>query len=331
MKNLHGALIDLHLHLDGSISCECARALAESQNIKIPKSDSELKTLLSVPEDCKSLNEYLTKFDFPCSLLQTSDALEYATRDLLERLWRDGVIYAEIRFAPQKHTDKGLSQDEVVGAVIKGASDSKIPCGIILCLMRGDDNEEENAETVRVAKKYLGRGVVCADLAGAEALFPTKSFEKLFAFAKDEGVPFVIHAGEADGCESINAALDMGAVRIGHGVRAVEDAATLYRLAKNNIPIETCPKSNVDTQAFASISDFPIRKLLDAGVKVTVNTDNMSVSGTTLKAEFTRLYDAFALTDGEMFALVSNSADAAFASPEVKNELKAKIRAVFGK
>lgn len=192
-------LVDLHLHLDGALSLESVKELATIQEIEIPNSDEEILHRIRVSKDCQSLNEFLKKFTFPCSLLQTEIGIKTAMQNLLKELKEQGLMYAEIRFAPQKSTEKGLTQEQVVKAAIEGMKNAPIMCHLILCCMRGADNEQENMETVKVASKYLGKGVCAVDLAGAEALFPTSGFSEPFAFAKKKNIPFTIHAGEADG------------------------------------------------------------------------------------------------------------------------------------
>lgn len=322
-------LIDLHLHLDGSLSVASARKLAAMQGIDIPADDEELLDLLTVSADCRDLNEYLEKFDFPCSLLQTREALAEAVCTLEEELQAQGLIYAEIRFAPQKHRAQGLTQEDVVLAAIEGAKRCGFRSNLILCCMRGADNAAENSETIRLAAKYLGQGVCAADLAGAEALFPTSDYASLFDAAKAAGLPFTLHAGEADGPESVWKALEFGAARIGHGVRSIEDPALAARLAADGIPLELCPTSNLNTAVYPDLSQYPLAALMEQGVKVTVNTDNMSVSGTTLRREYQRLMDEAGLTEEQLYTLLRNAVDAAFADEATKTELRAAVEAAI--
>ena len=322
-------LIDLHLHLDGSLSLSTVRRLARNAGVALPDDDAVLLQRLSVAPDCRNLNEYLEKFAFPLTLLQTADALTIAVSRLIEELYEQGLIYAEIRFAPQLHCAKGLTQTEVVEAAVKGLQNAKLPCGLILCCMRGADNNAENLETVRTAAAFLGRGVVAVDLAGAEALFSTAAFEREFALAHELGIPFTIHAGEADGPESVKKALEMGASRIGHGVRAVEDPELLIHLAKTGILLECCPTSNLQTQVFSSVFEYPVRQFLQAGVKFSVNTDNITVSSTALHREWALLIDSFALTTAEIKEILLDTANAAFATDEVKQALREQINKAF--
>ena len=317
--------VDLHLHLDGSLSLNMVKELAKVQEMELPYSDDEILQLLQVEEGCNSLDDYLTKFVFPNSFLQTEEGIFTAVKMLGQELKEQGVMYAEVRFAPQKHCKLGLTQGEVVCAAIEGAQKSPIPLKLILCCMRGSDNYVENVETIYNVVSSVDHNVVAADLAGAEALFPTSGFGELFSMAKELNVPFTIHAGEASGPESIYKALEYGAKRIGHGVRATEDSKLVERLAKEGIVLECCPTSNLNTAIFKSLSDFPYREFMDSGVKFTINTDNMSVSNTTIKNEFKKLNDVFGLTKGEVRKLILNAIDASFAEDDLKESLREQV------
>ena len=317
MKNKY-ALIDLHLHLDGSLSLASVKELAALQDIEIPDDDKELLEKLQVREGCRDLNEYLEKFEFPCSLMQTPIGITTAVRNLEAELAAQGLIYAEIRFAPQLHLQKGMNQSEVVAAAVKGMGQSTLKSTLILCCMRGKDNHEANLETIRVAKEFLGKGVGAVDLAGAEALFPTADFADLFVLARELGIPYTIHAGEADGPESVYKALEFGTKRIGHGVRSLEDGALVQRLAAEGITLELCPTSNLNTSIFESYVAYPLHKLMEVGVKVTVNTDNMTVSNTTVAEELKHL----ALSKEEMHLMAKNAVEASFTDAETKEWLK---------
>ncbi len=321
--------IDLHLHFDGSISMANARELAKIEGVTLFSDDAKLKDALTVSPDCKNLGEYLTKFAFPLSLLQSEASIEKGMYNLCCELDAEGCIYAEIRFAPQLHLDKGLDQRKVVEAAIRGFKRSGIDGGLILCCMRGDDNLSLNETTVGIAREYLGKGVVALDLAGNEAGFPTDNFRDLFARARELCVPYTIHAGEADGPESVRNALDMGARRIGHGVRSIEDDELVSLLARRGIALELCPTSNIHTMIFGDISEYPIRRFLQAGVVATVNSDNRSVSATTARQEMLLLKNTFALTDDEEKALLHSSVNAAFADESLKEKLHKLVEESF--
>ena len=319
------ALIDLHLHLDGSMSLECARSLAQKQGIALPD-DAELLNKLRVSEDCRDLNEYLERFDLPLSLLQTYDSVKEATARLCDELSESGLVYAEIRFAPQLHMQKGLTQKEVVEAAIEGLSIGKLKASLILCCMRGMENREENMETVRLVKEYLGKGVCAVDLAGAEALFPNENFVDVIEYARSLSLPMTLHAGEALGADSVRSAISLGAWRIGHGVRSFSDVELMKILAENKIPLELCPTSNLNTRIFDSLAEYPIRAFLNADICVTLNTDNISVSATSLANEYQKIADTFSLTEDELLRLTLNSVSATFLEKEEKTELEKAVK-----
>lgn len=311
--------IDLHLHLDGSLPAETILKLAKRDGLELPADTAEgLRPFLTAKIDCESLNEYLRCFDLPLVVLQTAGNLREAAYDLGKELEKRGLDYAEVRFAPQLHGEKGLTQEEAVRAVLAGfwqvMEESSRGIGIkaILCCMRGDKVHAANMETVRTAAEYLGKGVAAADLAGAEGLYPTRDFEEEFILARNLGVPFTIHAGEADGPESIRAAIKFGAARIGHGVRAVEDEELMEEIAGRGIVLEMCPTSNLQTKAVKRLSDYPLREYLRRGIKATVNSDNMTVSDTWVGREFGLLSRKYALTKEEACQLLKNAREAVF-------------------
>lgn len=323
-----GKYIDLHAHLDGSITVDIAKKLAIMQGIDLQvKDDEELVRKLTVPQGCTSLNEFLECFELPCLLLQTSEALSEAVYLVCEKMKSQGVIYAEIRFAPQKHTDKGMTQKDAIEAALCGLRKTDLKANLILCCMRGDDNEKENIKTVELASEYLVEdgGVVAIDIAGAEALFKTADFANLFARARELGIPFTIHAGEADGADSVRCAIEYGAKRIGHGVRMREDNEVVQMVIDKGICLEMCPTSNSQTQAVTNMDDYPFMEYLDKGIKVTINTDDMAIEGTTLADEFGYMEKKFGLTDRQKQIVLENAIDAAFTSGEVKQKLKEEL------
>lgn len=311
--------VELHLHLDGSITKEYVKN-------KYNLSDEEINSKMIASKKCKNLNDYLECFDFPISIMQTEDELKEVTINLLNELKSQNVIYVEIRFAPQFHTKKGLSQEEVLKAVLSAREYVDIKSNFILCVMRGKDNMEENYETVNLAKKYLGKGVCAIDLAGAEAIFKTSEYHDIFEYAKKLDIPYTIHAGEADGPSSIKDAISYGARRIGHGVRAIEDENLLKEIIKKDIYLEVCPTSNIQTCICDTYSTHPIEKLYRMGVKTTINTDNMTVSNTTLENEYKKLLEETDLEIDDIINMNINSINAAFISNEEKEKLMEEIK-----
>ncbi len=323
-------MIDLHVHLDGSLEPEEVLLLARESGVKLPTEDpAELRNLLTVEEDCQSLKEYLERFDLPLLVLQTAGAVEKSVYMMLKRLSAQGLVYAEVRFAPQLHCAQGLSQEEVVAAAVKGLNRAKeetgMPAQLILCCMRFPGPQDKNRETVEVARKYLGKGVCAVDLAGDEAGNPTRNYEDLFGYAREIGVPVILHAGESAGSFSVADALNMGAQRIGHGILAAESEEVMARLKAGNIPLEVCYTSNLQTKAAKTLPGHPIRMLFDRGLTVTVNTDNMSVSDTYLKREYRRLMDDFGFTLEEMKTIALNAVEASFINDYMKKALSQKV------
>ena len=199
--------------------------------------------------------------------------------------------------------------------------------------MRSDDNKDANMETVRLAALYAerGRGVVAADLAGAEGLYATDTFADVFRDAVQRGVPFTIHAGEAAGAESVECALNFQAARIGHGVRSTENPLIMQELADRETALELCPTSNLNTKIYETIENYPILQLMNKGIKVTVNTDNMMVSNTTEARELALVADTFNMEKKDVKKLIMNGVEAAFTTEGIKNRLRARVETQFAK
>ncbi len=320
-------MIDLHLHLDGSLNPKNIPTMVKMAGVELSYTDEEdIRTKMMVEPDCRNLGEYLEKFDMPLQLLQTRECIEYAVYELIRDLKAQGLCYAEIRFAPQLHLQKGLTQTEVVEATIqgrnKGISDFGVPVNFILCCMRGNQNYTENIETVMVAEKFLGNGVCAIDLAGNEASYPTENFKEIFAIAKENAIPIVIHAGEAAGPESMWTALELGAARIGHGIHAIEDVELMRVLKEKKICLEMCYSSNLQIKTVDKVENYPIVRFISEGIAVTLNVDNLTVSNTTLKREYKLVQKQFNLSDDALKEMAMNSVDAAFLSTEEKKKLK---------
>lgn len=327
------ALIDLHVHLDGSIPLPAAAQLAAEAGLDL--SLAELQEKMQVPDHCQDLNHYLATFELPLKLMQSAQGIRTVAKAFHEQLDAEGVLYAEPRFAPGSLTAEGLSQQEVLEAALAGRADfyaehpqSELHTAYLICAMRGTGEElkHKNEESIDLAAAYLGNGVVAADLAGAEALFATENFSSLFVEAQRKDVPFTIHAGEAAGPESIKAALRLGAQRIGHGVRSLEDTGVIQDLKAAKVALEICPTSNLQTRIFESIESFPLEQLLDAGLTVTINTDNMTVSNTTLSHEFELLQQHCGLDKNTARELAENAARAVFSDSSEKDRLLAHLR-----
>jgi adenosine deaminase len=311
----------LHDHLDGGLRPETIVDLAVQTGYdELPTTDVQgLARWFRAAADSGSLERYLETFAHTVGVLQTHDALVRVAAECAEDLAADGVVYAEVRYAPEQHVDQGLTLEQVVEAVLEGftqgqqraaAAGRPIRVGTLLTAMRHAARSREIAE---LAVRYRDGGVVGFDIAGAEAGFPPTRHLDAFEYLRRENSHFTIHAGEAFGLPSIWEALQWcGADRLGHGVRIIDDIETdrdvpgagtddgqvrLGRLASyvrdKRIPLEMCPSSNVQTGAAASIAEHPIGLLRRLSFRVTVNTDNRLMSGTSMSREFQRLVEAF--------------------------------------
>lgn len=313
---------DLHIHIDGSLSLEAARTLAERRGERM--TDRELRRRLTAPADCKSLGEFLQCFELPSLLLQDQESLEYVTYELLGRLAKQNVIYSELRFAPQLHRAEGLDQQQAVEAVLRGAQrgmkDFDVETGILLCTMV-NGTDRDNRETMELARSYLGRGVVGADLAGPEGMVPMKQFEELFAAAARGGVPLTIHAGECGDPDNVALAVSYGARRIGHGCAAIKSEACMELLKKEQVTLEMCVISNLITKAVPSLAEHPLKKFYDRGILVTYNTDDMAVCDSTLNREADLLLTQMGFLETDLLRMNENAIRASFASEEVKKKL----------
>lgn len=328
--------IDLHLHLDGSVLPETVWELAHQQGVPLPAEDlAGLRQFIVVTADCRSVNDYLARFELPLQILQDAAALQRVTRELICLLADQGLAYAEIRFAPQLHLRRGLTQQDAVEAVLAGrqeglAARPGMMAGILLCCMcvgPHTANRQQNLETVRLAAEYLGSGVVGLDLAGAEGLVPLADFGFLFEQARRLQLPFTCHAGDSQGPDTVRDALNFGARRIGHGHHIFDDPALCARAARDGVTLEICPTSNIQCQSQPGYARHPAKKLLQMGVPVTINTDNMILSGIDLDIEYAHCLEEMGFTRAELVQMLVNSARAAFLPAEEKLKLIARIQA----
>ena len=318
-------MIDLHIHLDGSLSKEDLLYLAKINHLEekiVLEYEQHLQ--IDIKNKCRCLSDYLSYFDLPVKLLQNASSLTYATYSLFKRLSKQGLIYAEVRFAPCLHLENNLTQTQAVIAVLKGLEMAKnetlMPGQIILCCMRGKD-EATNLETIKVAKEFYKKGVCGVDLAGSEKEYKTEEYKNVFRLANENNIPITIHAGEDDNYKSIWEAIRIGARRIGHGVASIEDPMLMEFLSQTKIALELCPTSEVDTHAINAYKDLPIKEFLKKGIMVTINTDDMAISNITLKEEFKKLQECFSLSEEEITKLFKNSIESAFLDNDQKDYL----------
>jgi adenosine deaminase len=303
----------LHDHLDGGLRPASIVELADEIGHRLPAHDAEgLARWFTAAADSGSLERYLETFAHTVAVMQTSDALYRVASECALDLASDGVVYAEVRFAPEQHLERGLQLPEVVEAVLAGfeagsvlarSAGTPIRIGTLLTAMRHAARSQEIAE---LSVRFRDVGVVGFDIAGAEAGYPPTRHLDAFEYLQRENFHFTIHAGEGFGLPSIWQAIQWcGADRLGHGVRIVDDIEVpgldreprLGRLSAyvrdKRIPLELCPSSNVQTGAAPSIAEHPIGLLRDLRFRVTVNTDNRLMSGTSMSREMALLVEAF--------------------------------------
>ncbi|MCQ6561998.1 adenosine deaminase [Paenibacillus mendelii] len=321
---------DLHIHLDGSVKPETILALAHSRGFPLPADQADgLIPYMQVEDDCESLQAYLSKFQFVLGFMQDTEALERIAYELVEQAAAERCIYTEVRFAPQLHTEQGLSLDAIMDSVLAGLKRGEERFGvvarlIVICMRH--HAMPENRAAIEAAARFKDRGVAAVDLAGDEAFYPAGLFRDLFAFAHENGLPVTIHAGEAAGPANIEeAVVHLGASRIGHGVRLREDQAILELVKQRRIPLELCPVSNIQTKAVAGWNDYPVLDYIRQGVRVTINTDNRTVSGTTLTREYRMLMDECGLDIGQIVLVIRCGFEAAFAEQELKDSFVQKL------
>ena len=348
--------ISLHDHLDGGLRPQTIIELADAIDLVLPKTDSvDLGSWFADQSDSGSLVEYLKTFDVTTGVMQTREGLTRVAREFVQDLATDGVIYGEVRWAPEQHLERGLSLDDAVDAVQEGIEagigdvaerGSRIRIGQLVSAMRHTDRGLEIAE---LAVRHRDRGVVGFDIAGPEAGFPASRMRDAFDFLAMHLFPATVHAGEGDGVESIRSALfDGRALRLGHGVRIAEDIAvdredtessyvTLGAVAQwvkdRQIPLELSPSSNLQTGAIAAwgddLIDHPFDLLYQLGFQVTVNTDNRLMSNTTLSKELSLLATTFGYDLGDLEVFQLNAAAATFLPVEDREELADLISAGF--
>lgn len=321
---------DLHCHLDGSIRTETMIELAEQQKIKLPFSDPDkLRKFMALGDDCKSLEEYLKKFEFTLSVLQTTEAIKRVAYELGIDAWSENVWYIEVRFSPILHQQKGLSLTPIIDAARRGLEKAEketgIKTGIIICGMR-NISSSVSLKLAELTVAFKNRGIVGFDLAGAERNFPAKEHIQAFYLIRNNNVKSTVHAGEAYGPESIREALHYcGAHRIGHGTRLKEDGDLLNFINDMRIPLEICVSSNFHTKTISKIEEHPIRFYFDYGLRVTVNTDNRLMSDTTVSNELWIIHKNFGFSLKDIKLLIINGFKSVFLPYKEKVELLDKV------
>jgi len=322
--------IDLHLHLDGAIRVPTIAALGDELGVKLPTYDPrQLARHVQVEHDCRSLTDYLKRFEIFYGILPFAKTQERIAYELCEDCARDNVIYFETRFAPCLASNERFTMEDAVVAALeglrRGQRDFNVKCGLILCCYR-PASAAVSVETVKLAHKYRDRGVCGIDLAGDELNFPATPHAEAFALARKLEVPVTIHAGEGERPENIREAVfDHGATRIGHGVALQRDSELLKCVRDAGIVLEICLTTNLQTCSVPSIAKHPFKKFLDEKLRVTLNTDDPGISNITLTHELELAGREFALTRKQIKELQTDAARAAFAGESVRDELLVRL------
>ena len=333
----------LHDHLDGGVRPGTLLELAPAVGYRdLPANEpGELAKALYQGE-ATSLEHYLDAFRHTFGVMQTPEAMRRVAFECIEDHATEGVVYAEIRFAPSLHMRAGMTRWEAIQHVVLGVRDAEhefgMASGVIVDILRQDSDA---IEVVDAAIAHAGQGVVAIDLAGPEAAYPPALFEEAIARGRQGGLRVTIHAGEGAGVASIEGALAIGAERLGHGARLIEDTEVVdgeiaamgpvaSEVHRRRIALELCPTSNLHTRMYPTAAEHPIGMLYRAGFAVTVNTDNRLMSGTTMTDEFTLLADHHGFGRADFHAVTRNAIEAAFCADETRVRVTASIDAGYG-
>lgn len=324
--------IDLHLHLDGALRTQTILDLAREQDYALPANTAkELDQLVRVGPECRTLTDFLKTFEIFYPLLKTPGVLERIARELVEDLENQGLLYAEVRFAPILNVVNPENIHELraaVEAVLRGLSGQRqLRTGLILCCYRGFDPALAES-TVRLAlelSQEMPGSIAGIDLAGDESRFDASLYARAFGNIGGK-LPVTVHAAEAAPADSARKAIELlGAQRIGHGVRIKEDPDLLRIVQERGIALEICLTSNLQTGTVPSIKEHPFAEYLRQGLCVTLNTDDPAISGITLASEWDLAREAFRLTGAEVRQIARNSARSAFIAKEEQTALEKRL------
>jgi adenosine deaminase len=315
--------VELHLHLDCSLSYEVVSQIDPSITLE------RYRTEFIAPRKCVDLADFLARAPSSYPLMQTEEQLRLVTLDLFEQLRRDNVLYAEIRFAPLLHTERGLTPRQVVASVeaatAEAVRNTGIEARILLCTLRFYSTAQ-SLETVRLVEEFRGTYVAGFDIAADKPGNVIDAHIPAFQYARDNGIPFTAHAGETRGAVIVRDTLQhFGPSRLGHGVRSIEDPSLVERLRQEQIHLEVCPSCNVQTDIFDTYADHPIDSFYRAGIPVSVNTDARTLVNITLSQEYEKLHQTFGWDAQDFFQCNRNALQAAFVPEDVRDKLLARL------
>lgn len=319
--------VELHCHLDGSVPMETLKRLAEKQQF-----DKVLLDQVVAPKKCNDLVDYLKGFDIIQRLMQTYEQLEESAYATAEAAALENVRYIELRFAPLLHTKAGLTVSEVIVAVSEGIRRAMkkydIIVNLLLCGMRQHSNED-NLMMLSEATNKKEDLIVGFDMAGPEPDFANTGIESLTTFSQEKGLQITLHAGECGCAHNVVQAIHLGAKRIGHGIAIQMDEAAQKLCLDKGTVIEMCPTSNIQTNAVNDWDDYPLLAFLEKGIHCCINTDNRTVSSTTLTKEYMLLADQFRINYATMKQLNLNGLSGSFTTLEVKEQLFKEIEEAY--
>lgn len=324
MRNL--PKIELHCHLDGSLRIDTAIDLAKKDGITLESYEfNNVKKLLSIDEECSSLDEYLEKFHLPNKLMQSKDNLKRIAFELMEDGARENIKYMEIRFAPILHINNGLTLEEAIEAVIDGIKKAEdiydIKGNVIISCMRNFDIGHVY-DSIKAGQKFIKKGVVGIDLAATEKEDFAYDYIEAIKEAKRCGFRITIHAGETGFGKNVGQAVELlEAERIGHGIYIYNDEEAYKIVKEKGTILEVCPKSNIDTKAINEYREHPLYNYYKDDIKITLNTDNRTVSNINLSDEIDSVMNAFNLSLEDYKKIYINSVNAAFCDEETKERL----------
>jgi adenosine deaminase len=319
-------LVELHRHLDGNVRLETVIDLARQHEVDLPADTVEgIRPYVQIVGREPSLMDFIAKFEMLRRVMVDYDAVRRIVRENLEDAVREGIDYVELRFSPAFMAEyHGLDTFGVAEAACDALEESRglpVKAKLIGIISRHYGAERGWTE-LEAAIRGRDRGIVALDLAGDEAGFPGELFVDHFRKAREAGLRVIAHAGEAAGAESVRqAVLGLGAERIGHGVRSIEDPGVLELLAERGIPLEVCPTSNVQTSTVPDYASHPLPALLARGLAVTLNTDDPSISGIDLAHEYRIAQEELGLSEDDLRKMQENAVAAAFLSPEERDDL----------
>lgn len=323
---------ELHLHLDGSLRIDTALDIARTRGVDAPRTFAGMRGVLVGPEQSEDQAALLEAFDLPIALMQDADALERIAADLVEDKAAEHVRYAEVRWAPLLHTERGLTGRDVVDTVARGsaraAAGRDIEVRLIATLMRSHAPERNLAFIEDLEAGGIPDGLVAVDLAGQEAAYP--DFERHRAaidLARSIGLHVTVHAGEWGGAAQVRRALALDPERIAHGPLAIEDPSLVAELIARGTWLDLCPTSNAQASIVPSVGAHPLRRLLHAGVRVTLSTDDLTVSDVTLTEEYVRAVERIGVTVPELWRMNLAALEAAFCDEATAERLRGEFAA----